>query len=47
MITGYKSGELHLGRRTFLAAWLQVMQAWWVGSNADPFPLANWLLGLA
>ncbi|KAL1966266.1 hypothetical protein VTN77DRAFT_4619 [Rasamsonia byssochlamydoides] len=28
MVTGYKSGELHLGRRTFLAAWLQVMQAW-------------------
>lgn len=28
MITGYKSGDLHLGRRTFLAAWLQVMQAW-------------------
>jgi len=28
MITGYKSGELHLGRRTFLAAWLQIMQAW-------------------
>jgi MFS family permease len=28
MVTGYKSGDLHLGRRTFLAAWLQVMQAW-------------------
>jgi len=28
MITGYKSDDLHLGRRTFLAAWLQVMQAW-------------------
>ena len=28
MVTGYKTGELHLGRRTFLAAWLQIMQAW-------------------
>ncbi len=28
MVTGHKSGDLHLGRRTFLAAWLQVMQAW-------------------
>lgn len=28
MVTGYKSGDLHLARRTFLAAWLQVMQAW-------------------
>ncbi|KAK4955690.1 hypothetical protein LTR10_006629 [Elasticomyces elasticus] len=28
MVTGYKSGDLHLGRRTFLATWLQVMQAW-------------------
>lgn len=28
MVTGYKSGDLHLGRRTFLAAWLQIMQAW-------------------
>lgn len=28
MVTGFKSGDLHLGRRTFLAAWLQIMQAW-------------------
>lgn len=28
MLTGSKSGDLHLGRRTFLAAWLQIMQAW-------------------
>ncbi|KAJ9616391.1 hypothetical protein H2200_000109 [Cladophialophora chaetospira] len=28
LVTGYKSGDLHLGRRTFLAAWLQIMQAW-------------------
>ena len=28
MVTGYKSGDLHLGRRTLLAAWLQIMQAW-------------------
>ncbi|KAK0934427.1 hypothetical protein LTR29_014018 [Friedmanniomyces endolithicus] len=28
MVTGHKSGDQHLGRRTFLAAWLQVMQAW-------------------
>lgn len=28
MVTGYKSGDLHLGRRTFLATWIQVMQAW-------------------
>lgn len=29
MVTGYRSGDLHLGRRTFLAAWLQIMQAWY------------------
>ncbi|KAF2092370.1 MFS monosaccharide transporter [Rhizodiscina lignyota] len=28
MVTGSKSGDLHLGRRTFLACWLQIMQAW-------------------
>lgn len=28
MVTGWKSGDLHLGRRTFLATWIQVMQAW-------------------
>ncbi|KAN0116906.1 general substrate transporter [Hyaloscypha variabilis] len=28
MVTGHKTGQLHLGRRTFLAAWLQIMQAW-------------------
>ncbi|KAK5529737.1 hypothetical protein LTR46_005017 [Exophiala xenobiotica] len=28
MVTGLNSGDLHLGRRTFLAAWLQIMQAW-------------------
>ena len=28
MVTGYKSGELHLGRRTFLAAFVQILQAW-------------------
>ncbi|KAK3669859.1 hypothetical protein LTR78_010240 [Recurvomyces mirabilis] len=28
MVTGHKSGDLHLGRRTLLATWLQVMQAW-------------------
>jgi hypothetical protein len=43
MITGYKSGDLHLGRRTFLAAWLQVMQAWSVsrscGTSLKKFPL--------
>ena len=32
LVTGYKSGDLHLGRRTFLAAWLQIMQAWYVSS---------------
>ena len=30
MVTGINSGDLHLGRRTFLAAWLQIMQAWYV-----------------
>ncbi|KAK5453627.1 hypothetical protein LTS15_006814 [Exophiala xenobiotica] len=28
MVTGINSSDLHLGRRTFLAAWLQIMQAW-------------------
>ncbi|KIX95896.1 uncharacterized protein Z520_08151 [Fonsecaea multimorphosa CBS 102226] len=28
LVTGFKSGDLHLGRRAFLAAWLQIMQAW-------------------
>ncbi|OAL18311.1 hypothetical protein AYO20_11762 [Fonsecaea nubica] len=28
LVTGIKSGDLHLGRRAFLAAWLQIMQAW-------------------
>jgi hypothetical protein len=28
MVTGSKSGDLHLGRRTFLATFIQVMQAW-------------------
>lgn len=28
MLFGYKSGDLHIGRRVQLAMWLQIMQEW-------------------
>ncbi|KAJ5711214.1 hypothetical protein N7488_005370 [Penicillium malachiteum] len=28
MLTGYKSGDLHIGRRVQLVIWLQIMQEW-------------------
>ena len=28
MLFGYKSGDLHIGRRVQLAVWLQIMQEW-------------------
>lgn len=28
MLVGYKSGDLHIGRRVQLVIWLQVMQEW-------------------
>lgn len=28
MLFGYKSGDLHIGRRVQLVVWLQIMQEW-------------------